>query len=67
MKIIKGLEHLSYRERLREPGLFSLKKRRFREDLIYVYRYLKGRYKEDGARLFPERQGGRRRGDGHKL
>jgi len=40
--MMKELEHISCEERLREVGLFSLKKRRFRWDVISVYTQKEG-------------------------
>jgi len=66
-KMIRGLDHLSYNERLRELGLFSLEKRRLQGDMIAAFQYLKGAYKKDVDKLFSQACCNRTRGNGIKL
>ncbi|GAB0188981.1 hypothetical protein GRJ2_001363400 [Grus japonensis] len=67
MKMIRGLEHLSYEGRLRELGLFSLEKRRLQGDLIAAFKCLKGAYRKAGEGVFTRAWSNRTRGNGLKL
>ena len=64
-KMIQRMECLSYQDRLRELGLFSLEKR-ISGDLRAAFEYLKGNHKKDGDRLF-SRDCDVARGNGFKL
>ena len=47
VRMLRGLKHLSYEERLRELDLFTLEKRRLWGDFIVTLQYLKGAYKRE--------------------
>ncbi|KAJ7411987.1 hypothetical protein WISP_99865 [Willisornis vidua] len=65
--MIRGMEHLSYEEKLRELGLFTLEKKGIWDDLISTFHYPKGVAKKDGERQFTRACSDRTRGNGFKL
>ncbi|GAB0190791.1 triadin [Grus japonensis] len=62
-KMIRGLEHFSYEDKLRQLGLFSLEKRR----LWGAFQYLKGAYKKAREGLFTRAYSDRTRTNGFRL
>ena len=65
MRMMKGLKHLLYEERIRELGLCNLEKAQ--GVLSEVYEYLKGRFKENVARIFLVVHTDKTRGNRQKL
>ena len=49
---MRGMEHLLYKERLRELDLFSLQKKRLSGDLTVAFQYMSKAYEQEGNQLF---------------
>lgn len=65
--MIQGMLRLPYENRLREPKLFILEKRRLLGALIAALQYLKCVCKKKGDRLFSSECGDKTRGNGFEL
>ncbi|KAJ7401628.1 hypothetical protein BTVI_93949 [Pitangus sulphuratus] len=66
-RLMRGLEHLLYQDRLRKLGLFSLEKRRMFGDLVATFQCLKRAYGEVGVGLFFRNCSDRTRSSGYQL
>jgi len=66
-KMVRGMQQLSREEKLRELGLFNLKKGRLRGDLTAAFWYLKGAYRKDREGYFTRACSNRTRRNGFKM
>jgi len=66
-KMIRGLEHLYYEDRMRQLGLFSLEKRRLQGDLLAAFQYLRRAYRKDEENTFSRACCNKTRSNGFKL
>uniref|UniRef100_A0A803KG92 Reverse transcriptase domain-containing protein n=1 Tax=Xenopus tropicalis TaxID=8364 RepID=A0A803KG92_XENTR len=66
-KLVKGMEDLNYEVRLSRLGLFSLEKRRLRGDMITLYKYIRGDYRQMGDVLFSHKNNQHTRGHPFRL
>lgn len=58
---------MNYEEKLKELGLFSTEEEKTKEDLLTVFKFLKGGYKEDKDRFFSVAAGDRTRNNSLKF
>jgi len=62
-----GLKLPTWKETLMKLYLFSVRKRRLKENFTAIYIYIVEAYREDGARLFLDSHSDRAIGRRHKL
>ena len=65
--MIRGQQGRPYEKRLQDLNLFSLHKRRLREDVVACYKLVRGDQQALGESLFPRALPGMTRNNGHKL
>ncbi len=66
-RLVRGLRHVPYEERLRQLNLFSLERRRLRADLILPFKIFKGEVDLNPSEFFLHRPRAGLRGHTYRL